>query len=154
MSIFFAPKIGYNLSSARISRLFFGFCSLCFLMCAQIFFVTSVRGSGAVPTILARCSEGCTGFINALFFFAVAFAIYASKLSLPPQSLTCGIVTDQVADVRKRYGLSESRLLFWGAAERLGEFRKPKTMSPSGLTVLSLLCCCPHVRIVPDGYYR
>jgi hypothetical protein len=89
-----------------------------------------------VPTILARCSEGCTGFINALFFFAVAFAIYVSKLSLPPQSLTCGIVTDQVADVRKRNGLSESRLLFWGDAERLGEFRKPKTMSPSGLTVL------------------
>src|ERR1700722_593419 len=78
MSIFFPPKIGCNLSSARISRLFFGFCSLCFLMCAQIFFVTSVRGSGSVPTILAKCSEGCMGFIKALFFaLGVVFAIFA-----------------------------------------------------------------------------
>lgn len=27
-------------------------------MCAQIFFVTSLLGSGSAPTILARCSEG------------------------------------------------------------------------------------------------
>src|ERR1022692_3421201 len=47
-------------------------------MCAQIFFVTSVRGSGSVPTILARCSEGCIGFIKALFFaLGVVFAIFA-----------------------------------------------------------------------------
>jgi hypothetical protein len=40
--------------------------------------VTSVRGSGSVPTILARCSEGCIGFIKALFFaLAVVFAIFA-----------------------------------------------------------------------------
>src|SRR5881296_2977667 len=37
-------------------------------MLAQIFFVTSLRGSGSVPTILAKCSEGCIGFIKALFF--------------------------------------------------------------------------------------
>src|SRR5258708_1353189 len=36
-------------------------------MCAQIFFATSLRGSGSVPTILVRCSEGCIGFIEALF---------------------------------------------------------------------------------------
>src|ERR1700688_1083642 len=78
MSSFFVPKIGCNLSSARISRLFCGFCSLCFLMCAQIFFVTSLRGSGSVPTILARCSEGFMGFMKALFFvFGVVFAIFA-----------------------------------------------------------------------------
>jgi hypothetical protein len=46
-------------------------------MCAQIFFVTSLRGSGCAPTILARCSEGCMGFMKALFAFALpaAFAI-------------------------------------------------------------------------------
>jgi hypothetical protein len=51
-------------------------------MYAQIFFVTSLRGSGSVPTILAKCSEGCIGFMNALFFFAVlaGFAIYHSEL--------------------------------------------------------------------------
>src|SRR5580698_9215316 len=37
-------------------------------MYAQIFFVTSVRGSGSVPTIFAKCSEGCIAFIKALFF--------------------------------------------------------------------------------------
>jgi hypothetical protein len=54
-------------------------------MCAQIFFVTSLRGSGSAPTIFASCSEGCMGFINALFFFLVllaAFAIYFSHLML------------------------------------------------------------------------
>src|ERR1039457_4331477 len=54
MSNFLLPKIGCNLSSTRISRLFFGFWRSCFLMCAQIFFVTSLRGSGSVPTILAN----------------------------------------------------------------------------------------------------
>ena len=53
---------------------------LCFLMCAQTFFVTSLRGSGAEPTILASCSDGCMGFMNALFVFALpaGFAISAS----------------------------------------------------------------------------
>jgi hypothetical protein len=43
--------------------------------------VTSLRGSGSVPTILAKCSEGCIGFMNALFFFALlaGFAIYLSN---------------------------------------------------------------------------
>src|SRR5450432_2207567 len=98
MSNFLLPKIGCNLSSDRISRLFFGFLSLCFLICAQIFFVTSVRGSGSVPTILARCSEGCIGFIKALFFaLGVVFAIFALHpfVASVPDSVT-GIVTNQV----------------------------------------------------------
>jgi hypothetical protein len=50
-------------------------------MCAQIFFVTAVRGSGSVPTIFARCSDGCIGFIKALFFaLGVVFAISLSIL--------------------------------------------------------------------------
>src|ERR1043165_4136721 len=57
--IFFAPKMGCNFSSAMISRLLFGFCNLCFLMCAHTFLVTSVRGSGSGPTIFANASEGC-----------------------------------------------------------------------------------------------
>jgi hypothetical protein len=40
-------------------------------MCAQTFFVTSLRGSGSVPTILASSSDGCMGFMNALFVFAL-----------------------------------------------------------------------------------
>src|SRR5882757_1130746 len=50
-------------------------------MYAQIFFVTSLRGSGSVPTMLANCSEGCMGFIKALFFaFGVVFAIFAPSI--------------------------------------------------------------------------
>src|SRR5216117_3030753 len=53
-------------------------------MWAQIFFVTSLRGSGSVPTILARCSEGCIGFIKALFFaLVVVFAIFRSPYLCP-----------------------------------------------------------------------
>src|SRR4029077_6743884 len=70
-------------------------------MCAQIFFVTSLRGSGSVPTILARCSEGCIGFMNALFFFALlaGFAIYHSQPYLA--AFNGLIVTDLVPDVPK-----------------------------------------------------
>src|SRR5947207_9839748 len=50
-------------------------------MYAQIFFVTSLRGSGSVPTMLASSSEGCMGFIKALFFaFGVVFAIFAPSI--------------------------------------------------------------------------
>src|SRR4029077_15198021 len=82
MSNFLAPKIGCSLSSAMISRLFAGFCSLCFLMWAQIFLVTSLRGNGSDPTTLARCSDGCIGFMNALLLFALpaALAIYFSPV--------------------------------------------------------------------------
>ena len=62
-------------------------------------FVTSLRGSGSVPTILARCSEGCIGFIKALFFaLGVVFAIFRSPYLCPnvPNSTITGIVTDQV----------------------------------------------------------
>src|SRR5205085_1677919 len=51
-------KIGLSLSSALISRLFLVSCSLFFLMYAQSFFVTSVRGSGLLPTTSASSSEG------------------------------------------------------------------------------------------------
>src|SRR6266516_3320422 len=83
--------MGCSFSSARISRLFSGFWSLFFLMCAQIFFVTSLRGSGCVPTILARCSEGCMGFMKALFVFALpaAFAINSSIVKLLPNQWNC-----------------------------------------------------------------
>ena len=63
-------------------------------------FVTSLRGSGSVPTILARCSEGCIGFIKTLFFaLGVVFAIFALHPCLAasvPNSAITGIVTDQV----------------------------------------------------------
>jgi hypothetical protein len=54
-------------------------------MCTQIFFVTSLRGSGSVPTILARSSEGCIGFIKPVFFACgVVFAIFSPSLGASP----------------------------------------------------------------------
>src|SRR6202012_5733165 len=43
MVTFFLPNTGSSLSSARISRLFCGFCRLYFLMCVQILLTASVR---------------------------------------------------------------------------------------------------------------
>src|SRR5436190_18097127 len=100
MSNFLPPKIGCNFSSARISRLFFGFWSLFFLMCAQIFLVTSLRGSGSVPTILESSADGVIGFMNALFFvpfvpLPVSFAMYLSGLKIElNQSNSNGIGQD------------------------------------------------------------
>jgi hypothetical protein len=70
-------------------------------MCAQIFLVISVRGSASVPTILARCSEGCTGFINALFeALGDVFAIFDLHSYLRFEIRDHRIVMDQAADVR------------------------------------------------------
>jgi hypothetical protein len=49
-------------------------------MCDQIFFVTPVRGSGSVPTIFAKYSEGCIGFMNALFFLTNHLADGVARL--------------------------------------------------------------------------
>src|SRR5690606_5738389 len=74
------PKTTLSLSSALIMRRFFLSCRLCFLMYAQSFLVSSVRGSGDAPTTAASFSFGVTGFMNAAFglrlvaFFAAFFA--------------------------------------------------------------------------------
>src|SRR6476620_12517153 len=97
MSSFLLPKIGCNLSSAMISRLFSGFWSLFFLMCAHIFFVTSLRGSGSVPTIFESSADGVMGFMNALFFVALpaSFAMSLSGLRIElNQSNSNGIGRD------------------------------------------------------------
>src|SRR5579862_7479015 len=96
MFSFLAPKIGCSLSSASISLLLLGFCCLCFLMWAHIFFVTSVLGSGSVPTISASWADGRIGFMNALFVALVDF--FGIFLSFAPVGLTFAtkIVLDQM----------------------------------------------------------
>src|SRR5947209_17796208 len=64
MVTFFLPKTGSSLSSARISRLFCGFCRLFFLICVQILLTASVRGKGLSPTTCANSFDGCNGFIR------------------------------------------------------------------------------------------
>src|SRR6476619_7599308 len=55
------PKPFLSLSSARISRLFAGFCSLFLRMWSHTFETTSLRGSGAEPTTAASSGDGVTG---------------------------------------------------------------------------------------------
>lgn len=61
------PKTRRSLSSALIIRRSLGSWRLFFLMYAQIFFVTSVRGWGVPPTTAARSASGCMAFMNAGF---------------------------------------------------------------------------------------
>src|SRR4051794_19300974 len=69
---FFLPKTGSSLSSARISRLFWGFCRLYFLIWVQILLTASVRGNGLSPTTCANSRDGCNGFIRPELLFAAA----------------------------------------------------------------------------------
>src|SRR4051794_27129078 len=69
-----------SLSSARISRLFAGFCRLLALMYPHTLLTTSVLGSGADPTTAASSFEGCSGFARAGFGFLAALASVIVKL--------------------------------------------------------------------------
>src|SRR6478735_12662548 len=69
-----------SFSSARISRLFAGFCRLLALMYSQTLLTTSVRGSGVDPTTAASSFEGCSGFARAGFGLLAALASVIVKL--------------------------------------------------------------------------
>jgi len=61
----FPPNTIFKTASALIIRLFFGSCSLFFLIYAHSRLVTSVRGIGFEPTIAVSAGPGVTGFMNA-----------------------------------------------------------------------------------------
>src|ERR1035437_131049 len=67
------PNTNLSLSSALMLRRFFLSWSPFFLMYAQIFFVSSVRGIGVDPTTAPSTASGCTGFMNAAFGLRFAF---------------------------------------------------------------------------------
>src|SRR5690606_27176331 len=70
------PKTGFRFASALIMRRFFLSCRPCFLMYAQSFLVTSVRGNGFGPTTTARSGLGVIGFMKAAFGFRAAFFFF------------------------------------------------------------------------------
>src|SRR4051812_7054091 len=84
------PKIGFRFSSALICRRFLASCRPFRLMYAQSFLVTSVRGSGAVPTTIPSWALGVIAFMNAAFgvrfaaFLAVFFAPDFAAFLAPP----------------------------------------------------------------------
>src|SRR5689334_21026497 len=63
------PNTARSFSSALIMVRFFASWSLFFLMYAQSFFVTSVRGIAFPPTTSASVADGFIGFMNAGFGF-------------------------------------------------------------------------------------
>ena len=67
--------------------MFFGSCSLFFLMYAHNFFVTSVRGNGFVPTTSPSAALGVIGFMNAALGFLVDFFAFFATSS--PRQLYC-----------------------------------------------------------------
>src|ERR1039458_5716717 len=67
------PNTNLSLSSALMLRRFFLSWSPFFLMYAQIFFVSSVRGIGVNPTTAPSTASGWTGFMNAAFGLRFAF---------------------------------------------------------------------------------
>src|SRR3569832_157837 len=69
LTVAFPPKTVFSVASALMLRLFFLSCRLFFLMYAQSFLTTSVRGSGLLPTTFARSSLGVRAFMNAAFAF-------------------------------------------------------------------------------------
>ena len=60
-----------------ISRLFAGFCRLCFLIYSQILLTASVRASGASPMTAASSFEGVSGAAKNALFFAGALGAAA-----------------------------------------------------------------------------
>src|SRR5512139_2946447 len=78
------PKTFRSLSSARISRLLFGFCRLFLRIWSHTFETTSLRGSGLEPTIAARSDDGVTGRASPPpALRPVPFAIWPSCCSAP-----------------------------------------------------------------------
>src|SRR5262245_6044432 len=87
LTVFLPANTGFSLSSALMLRLFLASCSPFFLMYAQSFLVTSVRGIGLSPITSPSAALGVMGFMKAalafraVFFFAVLAIKSPFKLS-------------------------------------------------------------------------
>src|SRR5882757_4643949 len=90
LTVALPPNTAFKLSSALIMRLFFLSCRPFFLMYAQSFLVTSVRGIAFDPTTSASFSLGWTGFMNAAFGFRFAAAFFA--ISSPCEDVPWDVV--------------------------------------------------------------
>src|ERR1700736_3108834 len=69
---FLPSNTASSLSSARMLRFSLGSWSSCLRMYSQSLLVSSVRGSGSLPTTAASAASGCTGLLRA-FLGATAF---------------------------------------------------------------------------------
>src|SRR3954464_9620332 len=80
------PKTDFRLASALICRLFVLSCRPFFLMYAQSFLVTSVRGIGFAPTTSDSVALGVTGRMKAAFGFRFVALFFAMRSPLERRS--------------------------------------------------------------------
>src|SRR5271167_758979 len=66
--------------SARMLRLSLGSWSSCLRTYSQSFLVSSVRGSGSLPTTAASAASGCTGLLRAFLGAAAFFGVGIGQL--------------------------------------------------------------------------
>src|ERR1700741_4368762 len=69
LTVFLPANTGFSLSSALMLRLFLASCRPFFLMYAQSFLVTSVRGIGLSPITSPSAALGVMGFMKAALAF-------------------------------------------------------------------------------------
>ena len=77
---FLPSNTASRFSSARILRFSFGSWSSCLRMYSQSFLVSSVRGSGSLPTTVASAASGCTGLLRAFLGAAAFFGVGIRQL--------------------------------------------------------------------------
>src|ERR1700737_1998131 len=77
---FLPSNTASSLSSARMLRFSLGSWSSCLRMYSQSFLVSSVRGSGSLPTTAASAASGCTGLLRAFLGAAAFFGVGIRQL--------------------------------------------------------------------------
>src|SRR6202045_561972 len=77
---FLPSNTASSFSSARMLRLSLGSWSSCLRMYSQSFLVSSVRGSGSLPTTAASAASGCTGLLRAFLGVAAFFGVGIGQL--------------------------------------------------------------------------
>src|SRR6266403_3664187 len=79
-TIFLPSNTASSFSSARMLRLSLGSWSSCLRMYSQSLLVSSVRGSGSLPTTAASAASGCTGLLRACVGLAAFFGLGIGQL--------------------------------------------------------------------------
>src|SRR5258707_11257660 len=103
---FLPSNTASSFSSARMLRFSLGSWSSCFRMYSQSFLISSVLGSGSLPTTAASAASGCTGLLKAFLEAAAFFGVGIGQLE------------------RARLGCqAKNQPWVTGARERLGESR-------------------------------
>src|SRR5208337_1378206 len=108
---FLPSNTANSLSSARMLRFSLGSWSSCLRMYSQSFLVSSVRGSGSLPTTAPSAASGCTGLLRA-FLGEAAFLVGIGQLERA--GLGCQAKNQPVFQRFARERLGESQPIVLG----------------------------------------